>query len=343
MVFSFFKRHFCMLFCLLFSNSSFAEVTHVSINSRQSELKQPLALKLNWVARNVALADVGFYFRQDSDSELHLVSVKKINNYLLQLEAPLVVNNPLAELLIIEYQQHGRHLRANLAIFKAPLSFNSANLSVDSAQYSVQTSQSQKKPNQPITAPSTEGACIISRDNNETLWKIANRYKEKWNTNIYGAILAIFETNIGAFSNKRIHLLRKDVPLSCPSNRILAGYNDKSADRKIFEMLQARHQKKPNQPITVASTEGACIISRDNNETLWKIANRYKEKWNTNIYGAILAIFETNIGAFSNKRIHLLRKDVPLSCPSNRILAGYNDKSADRKIFQILQARYQKR
>ena len=101
--------------------------------------------------------------------------VKKINNYLLQLEAPVVVNNPLAELLIIEYLQYGRHLRANLAIFKAPLSFNSANSSVDSAQYSVQTLQPQKKTNQPITSTSTEGACIINRDNNETLWKIANR------------------------------------------------------------------------------------------------------------------------------------------------------------------------
>lgn len=85
---------------------------------------------------------------------------------------------------------------------------------------------------------------MIERDNSDTLWRIAYGYKDQWHTSVYGAMLAIFEANLPAFSKQKIHLLLKDVPLRCPSTAILMEYNNKEVDKRVFEVIETKHAAK---------------------------------------------------------------------------------------------------
>jgi FimV-like protein len=158
-----------------------------------------------------------------------------------------------------------------MALFDAPYSVNSATLvsnvvtsrvlpvakDTTSGKASKKHQQDDRRLEQASSEPelselselstaesSHQAICVIERDNSDTLWRIANRYKEQWHTSVYGAMLAIFEANLMAFSKQKIHLLLKDVPLHCPSKAILAEYNNKAVDRKVFEVIEAKHAAK---------------------------------------------------------------------------------------------------
>jgi FimV-like protein len=242
-----------------------AQVDHVSINSRQFELNKVARLRVNIVAQNDDVSRLGFYIRQLDDGNVHQqkLTVQGINHFLFQLSGTDVVSDPNAQLMITQDTATGVAMLAIMAVFDAPYSVNSATLvsNVDNQQTSpVATppvmsapktrqvdSRLAQEPSLP--APSSvksaqQVRCLIERDNSDTLWRIANRYKEQWHTSVYGAMLAIFETNLLAFSKQKIHLLVKDVPLNCPLTAILAEYNNKEFDKKVFKMIEAKHGEK---------------------------------------------------------------------------------------------------
>ncbi|MGI2146337.1 FimV/HubP family polar landmark protein [Shewanella frigidimarina] len=245
-----------------------AQVNHVSINSRQFELNNVPQLKMNIVAQNDDASRLRFYIRQLDDGQFQqqTLSVQSINRFLLQLNGTDVINDNNAQLIISEATPSGVVTLAVVAVFDAPYSFKSATLttyinkqrSAAVAETPVKDSSVihpvKKKTPQPsptVALPRTsadsssqQANCLIERDNRDTLWRIANRYKEQWHTSVYGAMLAIFEANLVAFSKQKIHLLLKDVPLNCPSAVILAEYNNKAIDKKVFEVIEAKHAAK---------------------------------------------------------------------------------------------------
>jgi len=256
-----------------------AQVNHVSINSRQFELNSVPRLKVNVVAQNDDVSQLVFYIRQRQDGEIELqtLTVTSINHFLLQLNGSRIISDPQAQLVITEDTETGAALLGIEAVFAAPFTVNSATLvaevenqaalpgashsvvSVASAEQHAPASRvstaSTRAPTATSQAPTAtsqasrptasimdsaqQATCLIERDNSDTLWGIANRYKEQWHTSIYGAMLAIFEVNLRAFSKQNIHLLHKDVPLHCPSAAVLAEYNNKEVDRKVFEAIEA--------------------------------------------------------------------------------------------------------
>ncbi|QDE32847.1 FimV/HubP family polar landmark protein [Shewanella polaris] len=259
-----------LVFGLLGSvTAAMAQVNHVSINSRQFELNSVPQLKVNVVAQNDDVSRLGFYIRQLDDDQFlqQKLIVQGINRFLLQLHGTNVISDKNAQLIITEATATGAITLAVLAVFDAPYSFKSATLAAHAnnqqssavaenpvkklsviSQKNKQTSQSSSTTVTQAIA-SVDGAtqqvdCLIERDNSDTLWRIANRYKEQWHTSVYGAMLAIFEANLSAFSKQRIHLLLKDVPLHCPSTAILSEYNNKGVDRKVFEVIEAKHAAK---------------------------------------------------------------------------------------------------
>jgi FimV-like protein len=257
-----------------------AQVNHVSINSRQFELNNLPHLKINIVAQNDDASRLGFYIRQLDDSldgnkvVQQKLAVQSINRFLLQLKGTDIISDVNAQLIVTEDTAKGAVTLAVMALFDAPYSVNSATLvsnvvtsrvlpvakdttsgkaSKKHQQDDRRLEQASSEPelselselSEPSTAESSHQAiCVIERDNSDTLWRIANRYKEQWHTSVYGAMLAIFEANLMAFSKQKIHLLLKDVPLHCPSKAILAEYNNKAVDRKVFEVIEAKHAAK---------------------------------------------------------------------------------------------------
>ncbi|WP_350431984.1 FimV/HubP family polar landmark protein [Shewanella sp. H8] len=249
--------------------TAMAQVNHVSINSRQFELNSVPQMKVNVVAQIDDVSRLGFYVRQLDNGKFkqQKLSVQMINRFLLQLDGTDIIRDKNAQLIITQATPSKAVILVVVAVFDAPYSFKSANLTAHTnnqqssavAENPVKKlsviSQKNKQTSQPSSTTvtqaiaSVDGAtqqvdCLIERDNSDTLWRIANRYKEQWHTSVYGAMLAIFEANLSAFSKQRIHLLLKDVPLHCPSTAILSEYNNKGVDRKVFEVIEAKHAAK---------------------------------------------------------------------------------------------------
>lgn len=251
----------------LSANVSSSDIGHISINSRQFELNEPPRFKVNIVASNTAAIDK-LLFTIESPGQMPITLKKQtINQYLLLLSSPLIVQSKQAQLVVQSSQGESGQEISRLSIFDAPYSIKSANMQKSElnagslkttsmttsrqARAKVQTAKQQattqvvsRKSPTSSTPSMVNDNCIIERDNSDTLWKIANRYADGWGTNVYGAMLAIFEANMLAFSKQRIHLLLKDVPLRCPSNAILAEYHDKTADKKVFEVIEAKHASR---------------------------------------------------------------------------------------------------
>jgi FimV-like protein len=247
-----------------------AQVNHVSINSRQFELNNVPQLKINIVAQNDDASRLRFYIRQLDENfdgnkvQQQKLAVQSINRFLLQLKGTDIVSDSNAQLIVTEDTAVGAVTLAVMALFDAPYTVNSATLisNIDTSQVSrsaknttsAKTSKSRQDSRAPLLADSQSApsksessqqtVCLIERDNSDTLWRIANRYKEQWHTSVYGAMLAIFEANLMAFSKQKIHLLLKDVPLNCPSTTILTEYNNKAVDKKVFEVIEAKHAAK---------------------------------------------------------------------------------------------------
>lgn len=237
----------------------FAQVSHVSINSRQFDVGQQALLKMNLVVQNDDGAALNFYTRQQIDGEMQQqkLMVQPINRFLVQLSGQQIITDPKAQLVVTMNGHDGVILLAVLALFDAPLSFNSAQLTkVPMPSGSAVIVNQSASVRVGVTSNNVEQAdvaseshlqsqipehCQIIKDNSDTLWRIADRYKGQWNTSVYGAMLAIFEANMLAFSKQKIHLLLKGVPLHCPSPQILAQYNNQAVDRKVFEVIQAKH------------------------------------------------------------------------------------------------------
>ena len=260
-----------MVFILaIFSANVIAEVSHVSINSRQFELNEQPKLKLNLIAKKVEITDLAFHIKHIEAGEpvTQVLVLHSINDYLLQVIGTQVVTDPKATLLVLQLKEGQWLMLDELSIFDSPYSLNKTDFAHPVApasalqRQSIQNVASSKtkvvnqppvsktevssnnQPTSPQMMPKVPDNCVIKKSSTDTLWKIASRYAEAWNTNVYGAMLAIFEANMLAFSNQRIHILKAEATLVCPSQAVLAEYADKKTDKKVFEIIEAKHKAR---------------------------------------------------------------------------------------------------
>lgn len=238
---------------------AFAQVSHVSINSRQFDVGQQALLKMNLVVQNDDGSQLNFYTRQQIEGEMQQqkLLVQPINRFLVQLSGQHIITDTQAQLVVTVNRPDGAVLLAVLALFDAPLSFNSAQLAKAPTTSIPSVIANKPSPtrvgatsdnteqvdvaNEPTLRPQTPVNCQLIKEDSDTLWRIAERYKGQWNTSVYGAMLAIFEANMLAFSKQKIHLLLKNAPLNCPSPEILAQYDNKIVDKKVFQVIEAKH------------------------------------------------------------------------------------------------------
>ncbi|WP_445947022.1 FimV/HubP family polar landmark protein, partial [Shewanella sp.] len=85
--------------------------------------------------------------------------------------------------------------------------------------------------------------CAIDKQAEDSLWRVAVRNHQQLNTNVYGAMLAIYESNPDAFFKHKIYLLMAESQLSCPSQKVLQQYQDAVKDKLTYEALERKQRR----------------------------------------------------------------------------------------------------
>ncbi|MCL1068481.1 hypothetical protein L2735_17040 [Shewanella olleyana] len=269
-----FNKAVLALSLFLFSFVAQAALSHISINSRQFEVGQHPQIKLNIVAGKNDFSRISFHLRQTNGSKeiMEELMVQPISGYMLFAIGVDNVTDPNAKLIVSEYKGNSWHQYAVLPVFDSPFIkiTNKTEVRIDTRNQpkkvapepykgkalaqsesaikvknntsegsSVSSFSSERTAS---STPIVSDDCVIERSATETLWRIASRYYKQWDTNVYGAMLAIYDANPKAFSKQKIHLIRQDVTLSCPSQTQLNQYVSKAEDKLTFEVLQQQHR-----------------------------------------------------------------------------------------------------
>ncbi len=210
--------HSCLLLVLtLFSINTFAEVKYISLHEIESTERQPLSLLLNIVESGQAAT---LRFTLQNQGAETLLEYHRNNDYLLRLKSPHFI---LGKAQIIAYQ-----LTNNSWLKVAE---------IDVSNSLVATKEDKVKL---ITTAKKLTNCTLVREPKETLWSIASRYKERWNIDVFSAMLAIYRSNLDSFTGQHIGLLIDNSELNCPSEEVLSTVGDKPAMKLEFNRLNSR-------------------------------------------------------------------------------------------------------
>jgi FimV-like protein len=282
-----------------------AKLNHVSINSRQFELGQYPQLKINIVAEKSEAAGLAFYVkqRQGNEEQLEKLMVQPINNYLLMVTGTENVTDKNAQLVVKQYRRNTWHTYLELALFSAPLSKNSANLARSPAI--TQSMDSVK-----AQAAQNAASSVMALVNNNRTARGEQAKKPK----------------------QEVAVVLADEPQT------------QAKDTQIKESKGEKVQEiAPNDSAAVAQPQvkGQCVLPYTQGETLWRIASHYALSWQINVYGAMLAIYNTNPKAFADEDVQGLIKGAVLICPTGKELSQYVDKTIDQLKFEIQMAKAQ--
>ncbi len=230
------------------SPSAEARLSHVSINKSQFTLGEYPRLRVNIVSERSDVSRLEFVVRQGNGEEK--LMVEPLNNFMLLLTGVDNVTDPGAELVVREYVVNQWHEYKVIPLFggaprlaqstpKAPVKASAVlgSSAVPAAKFAA--------PAEEVTAPvlqiaSGDGSCLVDYQSGETLWRIASRYAPRWNTNVYGTMLALFDANPKAFHRGKISGLKQGAKLECPSPALLSRYPDTREAKQAFE---AREQE----------------------------------------------------------------------------------------------------
>lgn len=94
-------------------------------------------------------------------------------------------------------------------------------------------------------------------DRNDTLWRIASRYKQDSQFNVYQTMLAIYELNPQAFENKNFNTMVDGATLQLPSDRFIARMDTQRARAKAEADDRAFGRPNSIQPESVLSEVAA--------------------------------------------------------------------------------------
>jgi len=247
---------------LLGASQAYAQITHVSINQRLSDLGDYPKLRVNIVSGHENLDKMQFVVRQAGGDER--LMVKPINNFMLLLTGVDDVIDPSAQLIVMEYRVNQWHLVKALPLFSDEQIAKGVSAKIQPKPKAKQKQVKQKteivsgvagthttkatKPasaavlaahtsNSSTVAELTQENCELDYNGSQTLWRMGNQYSQEWKMGTYGAMLAIFEANPKAFNKGEISGLRADVVLLCPSVSLKEKYSDNQAAKRIYEKL----------------------------------------------------------------------------------------------------------
>jgi hypothetical protein len=213
------------LICLvLLPLISHAKVDYISLHEIESAERQPLSVKLNIVEKNLEDQKSQLKFTLVNQNVETALSYKRINDYMLRLKSPhYIIGN--ASILVYELEQdtwqqnHSVNVSNSLIVSE-----------IDKAALAKSTG--------------LKAQCRLIREPKETLWSIASRYKEKWNIDIFSAMLAIYKTNRNKFAKQHIGQHINNAEQFCPSSETKKKMGEKAAMKAEFNRLHQRELNK---------------------------------------------------------------------------------------------------
>lgn len=255
-------------------STAIAQVSHISIDTIPFESGQSPQLTVNIITDHHDLSRLTFYLRQiyQDNIVLEKLEVEQRDRDVFVLSGTEKIRDQDAALIVSEYRnakwlQYSPVPLFSQAIVQSqyqPVAIKTMK-SASALSTSMPTTISRKAIAIPqvTTTQKNLNNCQINQLPNDTLWKIAVRYRKQWNSNIYGAMLALYQTNPSAFYQDKISLLQLGNSLRCPSMATLLRYQNVAVDKITFDNLVASQRGKsqvvpmPTLPVpaTVIATQ----------------------------------------------------------------------------------------
>lgn len=231
-----------------------AEVSHISIDTAAFERGKLPTLTVNVVTEHHDLSRLTFYLRQiyQDNIVLEKLDVERQGNDVFLLNGKEQLRDPDAALIVSEYRNAKWQQYSPVPLFSPVLQASNHHpvaikkMKLPAASTPSQVTMSRVVDSTPVLSQTQEllEGCNILKQPDDSLWKIAVRYRKQWNSNIYGAMLALYQANPQAFSQGKISMLQLDSSLRCPPADILVKYQNVKADRVTFDNLVASQQGK---------------------------------------------------------------------------------------------------
>jgi len=191
-----------------------AKVDYISLHEIESSARKPLSVKLNIVEKNQKSQLKFNLINQNVETTLDF---KRINDYMIRLKSPNYVIGK-ASILVYEFEKNAWQKTHSVDIS------NSLSLTKVDKEVLAKISGINRQ-------------CLLIREPKETLWSIATRYKDKWDVDIFSAMLAIYKSNQNKFAKQHIGQLMNNVDLVCPSSKILNLMEGKAEMKAEFNRL----------------------------------------------------------------------------------------------------------
>ncbi|WP_189378086.1 hypothetical protein [Thalassotalea profundi] len=211
----------------IFINIAYAKLNYVSLNTIESELREPLFLKLNIVGSGNNLPLRFTLVSQKNETEM---AAHRLNAFMVRLAS---IRPAIGESFIQVYEFDGQ---AWQKVQQVDISNK-----LESFDPSLANRPAQKNITSPVapqvTSKEPDTECQLTRESKETLWSIASRYKDNWRVDVFSAMLAIFQTNKNKFSHQHIGYLIDNASLACPSRKTIAMMGEKEAMKAEFFRL----------------------------------------------------------------------------------------------------------
>ncbi|GAA5140331.1 hypothetical protein [Thalassotalea piscium] len=208
-------------------NTAYAQIDYVSLHDIESPERAPLFLKLNIVGSGQNLPLKFTLLSQSTETEM---AAHRLNTFMVRLAS---LRPAIGESYILVYEFNGQAWAKVQQVdvsneLKSTTNTPSVIITNNNQQHAVPVS---------IQPSSTEQTCLLEREPKETLWSIANRYKDNWRVNVFSAMIAIFNTNKSKFNQGHIGHLMDNESLTCPSRKSIAMRGEKEAMRAEFFRL----------------------------------------------------------------------------------------------------------
>jgi len=208
---------FLGLMCLvLLPLVSHAQVDYISLHEIESPDRQPLSVKLNIVE---TLEQGQLYFTLLNRNAETMLDYQRLNNYMLRLKSPHYIIGK-ASVLVYEFKKNAWRRTHSVDISN-----------------SLIATPTDKKALAEIAKIQTQ--CLLIHEPKETLWSIASRYQDKWNVDVFSAMLAIYKSNLSKFAKQHIGELLNNAELICPSRKMIAMMGNKAAMKAEFNRLNS--------------------------------------------------------------------------------------------------------
>ncbi|AZG71824.1 FimV/HubP family polar landmark protein [Shewanella livingstonensis] len=249
-----------------------AEVSHISIDTTPFESGQTPKLTVNIITDHHDLSRLTFYLRQiyRDNIVLEKLTVEQSNSDVFVLSGTEKIRDPDAALIVSEYRNAKWLQYSPVPLFtQAVAQSRYQPVAIKTMKSAATLSTSiptpiNRKPISPVNMAPTQAVlsnCKIIHLPDDSLWKIAVRYRKQWNSNIYGAMLALYQTNPSAFYQHKISLLQLDSILSCPSIETLSRYQNVMVDRVTFDNLVASQRGQPQQNSSFALAVNSAVTA----------------------------------------------------------------------------------